>query len=151
MPLAWWRVGLSISRRPDLGHRGFVKVHLEDAFVEISRHLLAAGASLAYGGDLRQGGFTEILFDLARSHVESGGMLAERIASFLSWPIYLDLSDDQRANLKKVAHFHPVAPPEDLKIDATKLIEPNSPENRYVWSRCLSKMRRQINDHVNAR
>jgi hypothetical protein len=151
MPLEGWRVGLSISRSPDLAQRGFGEVHLDDAFVEISRHLLAAGASLAYGGDLRQSGFTDILFDLARSHVESGGVLAERIASFLSWPIYLDLSDDQRANLKKVAHFHPVAPPEGLKIDATKRIEPNSPDNRYVWSRCLTKMRKQINDHVNAR
>ena len=32
---------------------------------EIARHLLAVGARLAYGGDLRNNGFTLLLFELA--------------------------------------------------------------------------------------
>jgi hypothetical protein len=61
--------------------------HLEDAMVECARHLLAQGASLAYGGDLRPGGFTTTLFELVRSHNRVGSK--ERIRNFLAWPIWL--------------------------------------------------------------
>lgn len=41
--------------------------HLRDAMAEIARHLLALGARL-YGGDLRQHGFSELLFELVSRH-----------------------------------------------------------------------------------
>ena len=62
--LKGWTIGLSIGDSPDLERLGFGKEHLDDATVEIARYLLASGATLAYGGDLRPGGFTDILNDL---------------------------------------------------------------------------------------
>ena len=59
-------IALSISNSPDLAVLGLGKEHLDDAMTEIARHLIACGATLAYGGDLREGGFTELLFEIAR-------------------------------------------------------------------------------------
>jgi SLOG cluster2 len=151
LPLEAWRVGLSISDSPDLASLGFGQMHIEDAFVECSRHLLAGGATLAYGGDLRERGYTKILFDVARTHLRSAISPSERIASFLAWPLHLKLTASGRAELKKVAQFFLVEPPEDLRVDPQSYLEPASPENSYVWARCLTRMREMINDQVNAR
>jgi hypothetical protein len=78
---AGWRIGLSISDSADLPMRGFGPAHLRDAASEFARFLLAAGATLAYGGDLRQGGFTEVLFELLTAYRaisgEAGGRRTE--------------------------------------------------------------------------
>src|SRR6266481_1039098 len=78
-----WKVALSISDSPDLENLGLGRVHMEDAFVEIARHLLARGASLLYGGDHRLQGFTQILFDLVRIYDLPDKPPAERIRNFL--------------------------------------------------------------------
>ena len=105
---AGWRIGLSISDSADLAMRGFGPAHLRDAASEFARFLLAAGATLAYGGDLRQGGFTEVLFELLTAYRAISGEAVEAIQSYLAWPIYLDLDATQRARLKNTAHFHPI-------------------------------------------
>ena len=38
--------------------------HLRSAMAAIAAHVLARGDDLAYGGDLRGGGFTELLLEL---------------------------------------------------------------------------------------
>ncbi len=58
-------IGISISECADLARKGYGKEHLRVAMVHIARLLLHLGADLAYGGDLRLGGFTRILFDVA--------------------------------------------------------------------------------------
>lgn len=57
-------IAISISESPDMPALGLSDGHLRDAMVEIARHLLALGARLVYGGDLRQYGFSELLFEL---------------------------------------------------------------------------------------
>ena len=73
---------------------------------------------LAYGGDLRQGGFTEVLFELLTAYRAISGEAVDAIQSYLSWPIYLDLDATQRAQLKNTARFHPIEPPANLGINA---------------------------------
>lgn len=58
-------VAISISESPDSSILGIGKAMFEDLSVELARHLLISGAHLVYGGDLRQGGFTEMFKDLA--------------------------------------------------------------------------------------
>jgi hypothetical protein len=53
-------IGISISNSPDLMKNGFSSTHLNDAIVEFARYFLVHGVKLAYGGDLREGGFTEV-------------------------------------------------------------------------------------------
>lgn len=57
-------IAFSISRSPDMEVLGMGREHLDDAMTEIARHLIACGATLAYGGDLREKGFTKRLFEV---------------------------------------------------------------------------------------
>ena len=61
-------VGISVSESPDLRVLGLSDGHLRDAMAEIALLLLASGKSLAYGGDLRQHGFTQLLAELVGRH-----------------------------------------------------------------------------------
>ncbi len=144
-------MGISISESPDLAQLGLGYVHLQDAMVEFARYLLASGASLAYGGDLRQGGFTEVLFELVQTHNQSGLPPYERIINFLAWPIHLKLNLEQKAALKKIARFRPTAPPADLDVDPTTFVAPDSVENQYIWARCLTAMREEMSRSTDAR
>ncbi|HEY1964991.1 MAG TPA: hypothetical protein VGG59_08670, partial [Acidobacteriaceae bacterium] len=49
-------VGLSVSEpdEQELVRLGLDEIHVRHAFIEIARHILARGWSLAYGGDLRR-------------------------------------------------------------------------------------------------
>lgn len=58
-------IGISISDSPDMNVLGFGDGHLRDAMTEVATYLLASGDDLAYGGDLRENGFTWTLFELA--------------------------------------------------------------------------------------
>jgi len=133
---------------------GFGGVHLEDAIVEFARFLLANGAALAYGGDLRARGFTKILFQVAEAYNRAGrSRRGERIADFLAWPLHLKkkLPDSERAMWNLSARFHEVPLPLDLKVARKTYLEPDSPENRYVWARSLTAMREDMNRYINAR
>lgn len=82
-------VSISISDSPDLEVLGLSDVHLRDAMVEVARHLLVAGSRLLYGGDLRTGGFTELLFELVARYgpdVDDGHEAI--ITNFLAWPVH---------------------------------------------------------------
>jgi H+/gluconate symporter-like permease len=61
-------IAISTSESPDMPVLGLTDEHLRDAMAEIARHLLALGARLAYGGDLRAYGFTDLLFELVARH-----------------------------------------------------------------------------------
>ena len=59
-------IAISISESPDLTRLGMSDRHLTGAMETMATYLLSFGYRLAYGGDLRQGGFTEQLFELVR-------------------------------------------------------------------------------------
>ncbi len=149
--LASHTIGISISESPDLAQLGLGYVHLQDAMVEFARYFLASGASLAYGGDLRAGGFTEVLFELVQAHNQSGLPPYERILNFLAWPIHLKLTIEQKAILKKIVRFRPTKPPSDLGVAPKTFIPPDSPENKYIWARCLTAMREKMTRTTSAR
>ncbi|MES3106892.1 hypothetical protein [Sphingomonas aurantiaca] len=91
-PLASNIVSISISDSPDLASLGMVSSHLKDATAEISRHLLALGARVAYGGDLRPGGFTRVLFELVARHRRDAdeGDDSTGLVSYLAWPVHIE-------------------------------------------------------------
>ncbi|GAK56718.1 hypothetical protein U27_03681 [Candidatus Vecturithrix granuli] len=144
-------IGLSISESPDLPALGLNEIHLQDAMVEFARYLLASGSSLAYGGDLRAGGFTETLFKLVQANNQQGLPPYKRVITFLAWPIHLNLPIRQKAELKGVADFRPLDPPTDLQINPTEFLHPNSAENSYIWARCLTVMREKMSLETDAR
>lgn len=125
------------------------QVHLEDAMVECPRHLLAEGASLAYGGDLRPGGFTTILFELVRSHNRAGSQ--ERVHNFLAWPIHLRIDPTIWHEYLDEIHPYNLPPPAGLGVNEKVYVDPDEPAGRYTWARSLTVMRQEMNDKISAR
>lgn len=104
-------IAISTSDSPDMPVLGLSKQHLYDAMTEIARHLLALGARIVYGGDLRANGFTELLFELVARHRRDADEGDERssILNYLAWPVHMqkDASDLERlsADLKGMARL----------------------------------------------
>ena len=88
-PLSQKAVAIAISDSPEMAGLGLAPEHLRDAMAEIARHLLAMGARLVYGGDLRANGFTELLFELVARYRRDAdlGDVRPAIVNYLAWPI----------------------------------------------------------------
>lgn len=154
-PLAGKRIGISISESPDMAALGLGPEHLEDAMSEIARHLLACGAKLVYGGDLRKDGFTELLFEIVeryRSQITHDGPLVE---NFLAWPVHVLLPTSHLQALTK--SFADIADLVLLSGDGKRLAKRprrstmNQPLTDQDWSEGLTAMRRTMAAHIHAR
>ena len=91
-------VAISTSESPDMAVLGLSDEHLQDAMAEIALHLLSSGTSLAYGGDLRAHGFTELLFELVaryRGHPHHSGEIT--VTDYLAWPVHIRMTADNLA------------------------------------------------------
>ncbi len=137
-------LGISISESPDLEQLGFGEVHLKDALIEFARYMLAAGATLAYGGDLRAGGFTHTLFDIVSTYKGAGGQEANRVKNYLAWPIHLLLTVEQRAELKTCAEIIALPAPDVGGLDIETFLPPKDAESTFVWCLSLTRMRERL-------
>jgi hypothetical protein len=90
-PLSQMAIAVAISESPGMAELGLAPEHLRDAMAEITRHLLALGARLVYGGDLRANGYTELLFELVTRHRRDAdaGDLRPAVINYLAWPTYV--------------------------------------------------------------
>ena len=98
-------VGLSLSDVPEdhLLARGLGPEHLTRATVEFARFLLAAGHHLAYGGDLRGGGFTEIIHDLVKTYNDENHGPKQVLVNYLAWYIHKQATAEQRNRYAEAA------------------------------------------------
>ena len=88
------RIAISVSESDDMMSLGFGHEHLVDATIELSRHLLALGAGLMYGGDLRAEGFTELFSELHYRHRQNSNFATNEptVENFLAWPVHMSFS-----------------------------------------------------------
>lgn len=141
------RIGLSISDYQSDGYE-VQHQHLDELkrfSQSLARHLLANRHTLIYGGDLRDDGFTQFILDEAtvlRDRLQVEQLFVE---NHLAWPIYTKKEDIKwYANYNTVVKPVYVNIPNDIKdlINNTELfLPPNCPDNKYIWSRCLTEMR----------
>ena len=87
-------VAVSTSESPDMAVLGLSDEHLCDAMAEIARHVLNFGSRLVYGGDLRQHGFSELLFEIAARHhpVAEAPEQHLGVTNYLAWPVHIGMS-----------------------------------------------------------
>jgi hypothetical protein len=145
-------VGLSVSE-PDadeLVRLGLSEMHIRHAFIEIVRHILAQGWTVAYGGDLRAAGYTEALFDLVRTYDPAHLSGPDRVLTYLAWPLWLDVTDAQRAELANVATIKQVARPDGAPATLPVLTK-RQPDDLLWNSLALTKMRVLMNSEIGAR
>lgn len=150
-------LAISISESDDMPALGLSKQHLEDATAEIARHSLALGARLMYGGDLRPGGFSEVLFELAARHrpdVLDGGN-APGLKNYLAWPVHIQMPADELRNLRD--GLDGVAELTLLDLDGSeiafddRLQQPARSPSVADWGNGLSAMRRVMRDKSDGR
>ncbi len=100
-PLSQHSIAISISESPDMAVLGLSEEHLHDAMAEVARYMLAMGARLVYGGDLRPEGFTELLFELIARYRRDADLGDERVGvrNFLAWPVHISLSPEEVKHL----------------------------------------------------
>lgn len=87
--IAGINVAISISESPDMPVLGLSDAHLRDAMDRLALHLLSSGASLAYGGDLRKDGFTDLLFELVSRYQRKESEVRIGVTSYLAWPVHV--------------------------------------------------------------
>ena len=101
-PLSQKAIAIAISDSSDMAALGLAPEHLRDAMAEVARHLLAMGARLVYGGDLRANGFTELLFELVARYRRDAnlGDVRPAVVNYLAWPI---VASKPAAELQRLA------------------------------------------------
>lgn len=92
-------ISVSDSSEDDLRVRGLTADHVRHAFVELARQILAAGGSLAYGGDLRHGGYTQTLFALLHTYSRPDRPGRERVRQYLAAPVWSRITDEDKEQL----------------------------------------------------
>lgn len=148
------RVAISISNSPDMAVRGLGKEHLEDAMSEIARHLIASGATLAYGGDLRPGGFTELLFEIVNRYRLNRDSEKILVKNYLAWPVHAALD---RAEIEKMlSGLEGLASIVLLSLDGKEIGLDDRPPGRIPvsdadWVPGLTAMRKTMASQVQAR
>ena len=139
-----------MSESSDISRCGMDELHQTQTMLELSRHLLIRGASLAYGGHLGEPGYTRKLFELVRSHNGQEGVSPfQRIVNHYGWPLPA-LSTSLRAELKQVSTIVHIPRPvdvdeslhPDLVVEIPAFFPGNkSAEHRYAWCRGMTEMR----------
>ena len=149
-------VGISISESPDLRVLGLSDGHLRDAMAEIALHLLASGTSLAYGGDLRQHGFTRLLAELVgryRGHPRHAGTIV--VTDYLAWPVHIRMTSNELAAFS--ADHEPAAHLVFLSLDGARLGReqrlrlPAQEPQEDEWTKGLTAMRTVMLADIGAR
>lgn len=145
-------VGISVSEPTDeeLIELGLSELHLRHAFIELVRHILARGWSVAYGGDLRTSGYTEALFDLVRTYNPRDLSGPERIRAYLAWPNWTWLRPEDRASIANVATLIEVPAPAGAPATLPKIPE-RDPEDLLCNSKALTDMRSRMTSDIRAR
>lgn len=152
-------IGISISNisEEQLINIGQDETHLIKLSQDMSRHMLSRNATLIYGGDLRTNGFTEFLLNEAQVLKTRLNTDDIHLKNYISWPIYIKDIDEMiewNAKYCDVAETIKVEYPDDvidLIIDKDTFISPINIQNLYVWSRCLTEMRKQMIRKCNIR
>lgn len=156
-PLSQMAIAISISESDDLAILGLAEEHLRDAMTEISRHLLAMGARLVYGGDLRDNGYTKLLFELVARHRRDAdiGDVRPAIANYLPWPVHSMKSEEYisglRGDLEGIGELYCLdRDGRPINNDARSGPKPTAFSDED-WAESLTAMRRVQTSEVDAR
>ncbi len=84
------------------------------------------------------------MFDLVSTYKGAGGSEANRIRNYLAWPLHLNLTVEQRAELKTSAEIITLPAPDVPGLDPDTFLAPTDAENTYAWCLSLSRMRERL-------
>lgn len=146
-------VGLSIANpsNGELVSLGLSPLHLRQAFVELARHVFAAGWSVAYGGDLRSHGYTDVLFDLVQTYYRRNDRPGpERVVNYLAWPHWVGRTAEDDVSLTNVASLVRCSPP-PAAPPGLPAWEDRKPDELVHGAAALTQMRREMAAGIDSR
>lgn len=152
-------IGISISEpsEEELIEMGQSRDHLFQLSQDIARYLLTRGATLIYGGDLRESGFTEFIFNEAHALQARLQSQTIHLNNYIAWPIYKSDTVDVsiwKAKYRPIAKMVEVPPPADVRDlipSEDSFLPPMTSQNLFVWSRCLTEMRNKMIEKCDVR
>ena len=144
-------VGISVSEPTDeeLINLGLSELHIRHAFTEVVRHVLAAGWSVAYGGDFRPRGYTAALLDLVRTYERTVLFGPDHFTCYLAWPLWTKLTDADRAELANIVTTVHVPAPERAPASLAPVPD-RTPLDRWWNALALTAMRKRMTRDVGA-
>lgn len=143
------KIGISIS---EVENDGYLKNNFHSDYLirltqDLSRHLLARSATLIYGGDLRPNGFTEFILEEATILNDRLKEKNLRVVNYLAWPLHVSSQEvvEWRAKYSQVMDTKECDIPVDVANGLPRdiFLPPNTTKNSYIWSRCLTEMRKE--------
>lgn len=150
-------VAISISESPDIASLGLSDEHLHDTMAEVARHMLAQGMKLMYGGDLRQHGFSELLFELVARHRPDLDETGDRtgVYNFLAWPVHIELTfealETRAADLARSAELVLLDQQGSVLTMHARQLLSQQQASAQDWSAGLTAMRRAMLARTDAR
>lgn len=139
------QIGISVAESADIAKFGIGEEMFKDLIIELTRHILKANGSLVYGGDLRSKGYTELFRDLARQYGQKEKAEADiqYIRNYLHWPVYNNITAEQRAEyLASRIKLIGATPGDAVLADEKDLYVPIcSLETNLKWATSLTQMR----------
>jgi len=152
------KIGISISETSDVNCQGVESSLPDDILIklsqEIARQFITRSAALLYAGDLRPGGYTEFILNEALILKSKERDLDCTIENHLAWPLQLMQPEEVKVWLAQyfgLVKFKKHSPPPCLGIDSNVPIYPTTIENKFIWSRCLTEMRKITIDKSDVR
>lgn len=149
------KIAISISEGGDLSKMGIGEEFLKDLMVELTRHILKAGGRLVYGGDLRKEGYTALFKELSNQYgqKEKTESDAVYIENYLAWPLYNNVTLEQRAEyLNSRIRLIPAEVGSNVpECEKDKFVPLCSLENSLKWASSLTRMRSIVADVTNAK
>lgn len=144
--------GISISDLSfeDVTEIGQTPAHLIQLSQDLARHLISRGAEITYGGDLRDNGFTEFIFNESLAYQTRAMTNEIQLNNYIVWPIYkadTEKVKDWKANYISIARMIELSPSDDILEfipNIESFLPPSNTQNLYVWSRNLTEMRKII-------
>jgi hypothetical protein len=147
------KIAISISESEDLERLGLSEQHLKDISLEIARYLIVNGATLLYGGDLRNRGFTDLFSELSSQYKYLSDK-KRRFINYFPFPTGRNLSTDDIASMmQKQVEVKRLEVPKHLgNPDPNKDYDPfNNNEDRFLFAECFSDMRIKMSQDCDAR
>ena len=149
--LAGHTVAVSISESEDLGRLGLEPDHVREVLERITQQVLALGATLAYGGDLRQGGFTWDLVNYANRYNVEG---ETSIVHYFAWPFYEDCTSEEIQDFRKLLQGfgrQVLLGPRGEELNPEDLSKRRWRRTAKLHAQALSAMRKRMNDDCQVR
>lgn len=154
LPLQHKKIAISISESEDLESLGMSVIHLKDSIIEFVRHILVQGGTIVYGGDLRNEGFTEKFSELSFQYRNKKDSHHFPFINFFAYPISCNLTPIIEAEYgKNKVKIIKVQPNDNFNLAERdyQFVPPFPVENAYLWAKCLTKMRIEMNHQIYAR